>query len=300
MSKYISTRIETINTLSLELNDLNSYFKSYIELLENISKEQKTFIVKNHKETSDYNSSIFVYTIYLEFNFLSKKYILNIYSFNHIVTNPDYPEELKHIMLPIVNQILQSEKFHIIYNKLLHSRTLFHKIDKLYYEINKKTGDFNKESTIFINYCKQLSEKQITENDDQYTYIYVKPKRNHKMETIDFSLIRNKGSADFQLKLPILKEIEKQYIEQRKSIQYDKLLYIKIFEQEFIRLNPDFCRLFLIDFENIYFNFNSGGGHDLNHREYKDISFEFKIFLTKEKIFNILQRLELEEQINNF
>lgn len=152
MSKYISTRMEKINTLSLELNDLNSYFKSYIELLENISKEHKTFIVKKHKEISDYNSSVFVYTICLEFHFNSKKHILNVYFFNHIVTNPDYPEELKHIMLPIVNQILQSEKFHIIYNKLLHSRTLFHKIDKLYYEINKKTGNFNKESLTVINY----------------------------------------------------------------------------------------------------------------------------------------------------
>lgn len=229
MSKYISTRLETINTQSLELNDLNSYLKSYIQLLENISKEHKSFIVKSLKEISDYNSSIFVYTIYLEFNFLSKKYILNIHSFNHIKENTDYPEELKHIMLAIVNLINNSEKFHIAYNKLLHSRSLFHKIDKLHYEINKKAGNFNKESATILNYCKQLSKKQIIENNDQYTYIYVKPKRNHKMESIDFSNQKNKDSACFQLKRPILKEIEKIYIEKRENIQYDETLYIKNF-----------------------------------------------------------------------
>lgn len=298
MSKYIATRLESINTQSLELNDLNSYLKSYIELLENISKENKSFIVKNHKEISDYNSSVFVYTIYLEFNFLSKKYILNIHNFNDIKENFYYPKELKHIMLAIVNQINHVQKFHIAYNKLLHSRSLFNTIDKLYYEINKKTGKFNKESLTVTNYCKQLSEKQIIENDDQYTYIYVKPKRNHKIESIDFSNQKNKDSGCFQLKLPILKEIEKIYIEQRHDIQYDKTLYIKIFKEEFIRLNQYFSKIFSIDSENLYFNFNSQCQHF--NREYKDINYEFKISLTKEEIFNILQRLQIKEQMNNF
>lgn len=298
MSKYISTRMETINTLSLELNNLNSYFKSYIELLENISKEHKSFVVKNHKLISDYNSSIFAYTISLEFQFNSKKYILNVYFFNHIVANPDYPEELKHIMLPIVNQILQLEKFHIISNKLSNSRNLFHKIEKLYYEINKKTGNFNKESSIVLKYCKKLSEKQIIENEDQYTYIYLKPRKNHRMETIDFSTQKIKDNSSFQLKLPILKEIEKQYIQQRQNIQYNKNLYIKIFQEKFISLNPYFSKIFFIDPKNIYFNFSSQYQH-LN-REYHDITYELRISLTKEKIISMLKRLELEEQINNF
>jgi len=298
MSKYISTRMERINTLSLELNDFNSYFKSYIELLENISKKHKSFIVKTHKEFSDYNSSVFVYTICLEFQFNSKKHILNIYFFNHIVNNPNYPEELKHIMLPIVNQILQLEKFHTVYNKLLHSRNTFLEIEEIYYEINKKIGNFNKESSFVLKHCKKLSEKQIIENEDQYTYIYLKPKKNHRMETIFFSHQKNKDNSSFQLKLPILKEIEKEYIQQRKNIQYNKNLYIKIFTEKFIRLNPYFSNIFFIDSKNIDFNFSSEYQH-LN-REYHDITYELRISLTKENIANILKRLDLEEQINNF
>ncbi len=298
MSKYISTRLETINTQSLVLNDLNSYLQSYIELLENISKEHKSFIVLTHKENLDYNSSIFVYTICLEFNFLSKRYILNIHNFNHIKESNAYPEDLKHIMITIVNQINNAEKFHIAYNKLLHSRSLFHQIDKLYYEINKKTGEFNKESLNVINYCKQFAEKQSIENDDQYTYIYLKNKRNHKMEYIDFSNQKNKDNACFQLRLPILKEIEKIYLEKRQNLQYDKTLYIKIFKEEFIRLNQYFCNIFLINMEDIYFNFNPRC-QDFN-REYKDISYEFKISLKKEKILKLSQKLLLEEQMNNF
>lgn len=79
-----------------------------------------------------------------------------------------------------------------------------------------------------------------------------------------------------------------------------KHFILKIFKEEFIRLNQYFCKIFLIDSENIYFNFYFNYQSQDFNREYKDISSELKISLTKEKIFNLLQRLILEEQMNNF
>lgn len=271
MSKYIATRLETINTKLLALNDLNLYIESYIRLLKEIKKENNIFDIYINKITSDYNSSIYKYNIAFMFNFLSETHYLDIYSYDNIVSNPIFPEELKHIMISFISYINKKEKFQTICDKLKNSNNIFYQINEIYYEIHKKNGDFNSNSDVVINYFKEEAEKRIIINDNQYKYINVKPKKNHKMENIYFYKYKSIDKHCFQLIVPILKDIKKDEN------------YIKTFKKEFIRLNQYFCEIFCINIGNIY--------SDLE---------DFTIFLRKEEILKLSQKIQLNEQIKNF
>lgn len=301
MSKYISTRQAKIQELDDELKSINNKIESYISTLEDIKKEHNIFHILAKKTYSEYDPTIYFYTIILSFTYLSKNFYVSFYNFNQLETITALPIDYIPTIQSIVDIINKKTNYTNVYSDLLSASNIFDSMEKFYYDIKKKNSDFTLKSNIVIDCFKKLVKEQIIDENNLYKYIYVKPKKDNQLEVIDLTFKYIKDSRSIQLKLPILKEIENIYSQINLNSGYNKNLYITIFKQEFIQLNKHFCDTFLITEDYIDFNFFSNfitfnTDYDSSH-----FSYDFHInYLSLNDIKKIADKIEINKQMSNF
>lgn len=291
MSKYITTRLEKINILSNELKNVCEKIDSYITILKNIKKEHDKFSIHYTKKKLAYNNSIFYYQdIVLSYNYLLT---INFISFfNYEKLSLDYTSK---------SLITKQISFETLKNELILSFNLYNKIEKLYKEVNLKKSGFTNNSNIIVSHFKKLTKEQYIEIDSQYKYLYVKLRKDNSLEAIDVILKNTPDSSSFKIKLPIVEEIEKIYIENNSTNTYDKELYINIFKKEFIRLNKYFFDNFNIDETGIEFYFSSNFSTFCSDYYNFNLSCDLYInYLDKDHIKCLVNKIEINNQISNF
>lgn len=291
MSKYITTRLEKINILSNELKNVCEKIDSYIIILKNIQKEHGKFSIHYAKKNLDFNTSIFYYkNIILSYNYLLETHHFSFFKFEKLLL--DYTSK------SLINKQINLETFR---EELILSFNLYHKIEKLYKEVNLKNSGFTNNSNIIVSHFKKLTKEQDIEIDSQYKYLYVKLRKDNSLEAIDVILKNTPDNSSFKIKLPIVEEIEKIYIENNSTNTYDKELYIDIFKKEFVRLNKYFFDNFNIDETGIDFYFSSNFSTFCSDYYNFNLSCDLYInYLDKDHIKCLVNKIEINNQISNF
>lgn len=301
MSRYVSTRQAKIQELDNTLKSINNRIDSYISILEDIKKEHNIFDILVKRTYSEYDPTIYFYTITLSFNYLSEDFYISFYNFNKIDSNNTLPIDYIPTIQSIIDIINKKTNYTNVDSDLFYSHSIFKSIRQFYHDIKKKLSDFTLKSNIVIECFKKLVKEQIIEEDNSYKYIYVKPKKDNQLEVIDFTFKYTKYYSSIQLKFPILKEIEKIYSQINVNSGYNKGLYITIFKQEFIRLNKHFCDIFLITEDYIDFDFFSNFITFNTDYDSLHFSYDFHInYLSLNDIEKIADKIEINKQMSNF
>lgn len=294
MSKYVSTRLEKIKKLNQELEEFNNQIRSYIYILKDI-KEKYNFFDINYRIISDIeedNSIKYFKNFFLQFD--------DNYSYN-IFPRPYFEKQVPEKFQDIMDIIKKEIDIDNLNNCISESIKIYTQIRSFYYDIKLKYGTFALNADKIINYFKKMIEEQIIEQDDKYFYAYFHMKKDNKLEVIDlvFENFKPINRHAYQVKFPLQEEINKIYNQKQTKAEDRYQTYIDIFKEEFIQLNPIFCQFLNINKECIEFDFYSKYIFNIDYSDKDTYNFYIN-FLEQKNIDNIIEKINLEKQLNDF
>lgn len=295
MTKYIEIRLEKIKKLNEELEEFNIKINSYIYILKDI-KEKYNFFDINYRIISDIeedNSLKYFKNFFLQFD---DNYSYNIFPKPYF--EKQVPENFQYVM-DIIKKEIDINNFN---NSISESIKIYQQIKSFYYDIKLKYGTFALNAKKIIDYFKKMIEEQIIEQDDDYFYVYFYMKKDNQLEVIDlvFENFKPINRHTYQVKFPLQEEINKIYNQKHRNIVDRHQTYIDIFKEEFIKLNPIFCQFLNINKECIEFEFYSQyTNFKIDYLEKNSYNFYIN-FLEQKNIDNIIEKINLEKQLNDF
>lgn len=310
MSKYVSTRLEKIEKLGEKLNNFNNKINYYIQILKDIKNENDIFDI-HYTIVCDIESNQNIKhfkNFFIQFD--------NNYSYG-IFPRPYFEREIPDKFKNIIDIIKNKIDLNDFHNSILDSIKLYKEIDSIYYDIKLKYGNFALNSKKIIDHFKEMIKFQITEEDDNYFYGYFSMRKDNNLEVIDLVFKNHKSinNYGYQIKFPLQEEINKIYnqikfpLQEKNNKIYNQMninnksiheIYIDIFKQEFIRLNKNFCELLNIGIDSIVFDFFSQyTNFNINYSQSNSYSFYIN-FLDNENMDIIVEKINLEKQLNNF
>lgn len=295
MSKYVSIRLEKINKLSKELEEFNNQIRSYIYILKDIKEKYNIFDI-NYNIISDIEDN----NLLQHFKNFFIKFDDN-YSYN-IFPRPYFEKQVPINFQEVIDIIQKQIDIDNFNNCISESIKTYKQIKSIYYDIKLKYGTFALNAKKIIDHFKKMIEDQIIEQDNKHFYAYFYMKKDNKLEVIDlvFEIFKPINYYTYQVRLPLQEEINKIYNQKKTNTVDRHQTYIDIFKEEFIRLNPIFCNFLNINKESIEFEFYSRyRNFQIDYLEKNSYNFYIN-FLDKKNIDNIIEKINLEKQLNDF
>lgn len=300
MSKYVTKRLEKINQLKEKLNNVNSKIESYITILEKIKKKRNIFSIK-YSIINDINEDpdikCFNYNFYLLFD---DYYLYNIdinYKFHKNIS-----KKFKNV-ISIIEQHINLEDFA---NYIFTANCMYDKIKSLYFEI-LTYGQFSKTANTLISNLKKMIKNKTIENNEKHFYSYFSIQQDNKEEKIYFVYQTYKtyqygNNYLYKVKLPLIEDIDKIYIERNTNSKYNVNLYITIFKELLLSLNKEFFNFLNVNEHSINFEFDLDSKISNFNIDYTKIN-TYSIYiepLNQNKINIILDKLKFQKELSNF
>lgn len=306
MSKYIESRKQKIKELSEQLNIVNQRIDSYSLYLKKLLGSSQIYTLNQSKLNDIKEDTSIAYKSFNISFYVNSKYNCFFFSKSQFFFNS---EDISFNILSKLTSFIElmDQKFDLITisNDIIESAAIYSQIKTLYFEIHKKSSDFTHNSNIILQKLNTFnSEFVIPEEYSGNQLIFLKLKKNNRLENISFSQTNKETKLIFTIILPTLEHVFNIYNSQSNNNSFVQIIFERLFKEEICKINSLLFNTFNIKYEDFYIEITLNHPQ-VEHRNLKYFSSNFEAsinfnYFSKTKIEFLSQKFQLNKELTNF